>query len=283
METTTDSLPFLDVSVRIGQDGFTTQVYRKPTNTGMLMNFNCTAPMKWKKSLIKCLLTRAYRLSSTHTLFTAEVETIRKLMKDNSYPSTLFEKILDEFSAHHDIDNINFKTGPEVKHPMENNSQGVYLVVPFFGKSSLKFQRRVRNILAEHDIAIRVAYTTTKVGSYFSLKTRSSYLFNSKVVYRFTCSLEKNTSYIGETNRQLFRRIEEHREGRTPSAIFDHLYQCTDCQNVPNISSSFEILHRCSSANILSTEALSILQLRPTLNIQMGPGRGARVSSMLYR
>ena len=50
MEVSNGPLPFLDVSISIGNQAFITEVYRKPTNTGVTMNFNCTAPMKWKKA-----------------------------------------------------------------------------------------------------------------------------------------------------------------------------------------------------------------------------------------
>ena len=52
METTTSSLPFLDISITINGGKFDTQVYRKPANTGVQMNFNSIAPMKWKRSLV---------------------------------------------------------------------------------------------------------------------------------------------------------------------------------------------------------------------------------------
>ena len=78
METTTaGSLPFLNIEISINDGKFDTKVYRKPTNTGILMNFNSNAPMKWKKALIKYMLLRAYKLSSSFEFFQAEVEKIR--------------------------------------------------------------------------------------------------------------------------------------------------------------------------------------------------------------
>ena len=40
--------------------------------------------------------------------------------------------------------------------------------------------------------------------SYFNLKFPLPALFCSNVVYKYTCSCDKNTSYIGMTTRQLF-------------------------------------------------------------------------------
>ena len=46
MENTTTSLPFLDTSISITNWKFTTEVYRKPTNTGVVMDYRCMAPFR---------------------------------------------------------------------------------------------------------------------------------------------------------------------------------------------------------------------------------------------
>ena len=159
----------------------------------------------------------------------------------------------------------------------------MYFTVPYLGKPSVKFQRRIQRNFTNHDLNIRSAYNTTKVGSYFSLKSKISPLFTANVVYQYTCSLDKDIFYIGETRRQLCQRISDHRRGKTQSAVFDHVYTCNHCQNVDNFANLFSILHRCSPTNITSVEALMIYKRRPKLNIQMGPGRGTAVSLKLYR
>ena len=140
--------------------------------------------------------------------------------------------------------------------------------------------------MREYDIVIKAAYTTTKVGAVFSLKSKCSSLFDSNVVYKFSCFCDKNISYLGETRRQLFRRIIDHttqdRTNCNNSAVLDHLYQCQTCQNVPNIDDSFSILQRCSSNNILSYEALLISKHLPKLNVQMGASQGKLTTLNLY-
>lgn len=128
----------------------------------------------------------------------------------------------------------------------------------------------------------RMKSTTTKVQSYFSLKSRCSTLFTANVVYLFSCPCDKSVSYVGETRRQLFRRILEHGKMGTNSAVFEHLEGCDACQD-KNIAESFTILQRCGSANICSVEAMFINKLRPSLNTQLGPSKGAAVSLSLYK
>ena len=97
METTSNRLPFLDVSITIQDAAFDTKVYRKPTNTGVLMNFQSMTPIKWKKTLIKCLLNRALRLSSSFDNLQSEIETITSHLKDNGHPNRLVKNIYKEF------------------------------------------------------------------------------------------------------------------------------------------------------------------------------------------
>ena len=97
MEITTNKLPFLDVSISIKDNSYNTEVYRKPTNTGILMNFDCMAPRKWKKALIKCLLTRAYRVSSDSRCLDTEINNIKDCLQKNDYPRPFINKVYEEF------------------------------------------------------------------------------------------------------------------------------------------------------------------------------------------
>ena len=74
-------------------------------------------------------------------------------------------------------------------------------------------------------VKVRIAYNTEKVGKYFSLKDSISHLYQSCLVYKFTCPGDLNNQYIGETERQLFVRIKEH-VTPTNSAVFKHIENC---------------------------------------------------------
>ena len=45
VEKTINSLPFLDTEININGDNFESWVYRKPTNTGVVLNFNAICPL----------------------------------------------------------------------------------------------------------------------------------------------------------------------------------------------------------------------------------------------
>ena len=134
-----------------------------------------------------------------------------------------------------------------------------------------------------YGLEVLSAYSTTKVGEHFSLKTPIPKLFKSNVVYKFTCLVDPDTSYIGESKRQFFERITEHRNGKNNSAVFAHLYTCETCQKTPNIAEQFEILRHCTAKTILSTEAILISKFQPSLNKQLGPGNGMLTSLKIYK
>ena len=159
-----------------------------------------------------------------------------------------------------------------------------YLVLPYIGKCSKRLHRRISTVMQEHGVKTLQAFRTTKVESYFSLKTRIPYLFKNDVVYKFVCSCEGNTQYYGETQRHLFQRIKEHctPSATSNSAILDHLDNCSSCSNNRNIVNCFTIVRQCTKNDILSQEALFIKRFQPSLNVQLGSFKGARVSLNIF-
>ena len=50
IQTCQGKLPFLDTEVAIKNNMIITSTYRKPTSTGVLMNYNSCVPQSWKKN-----------------------------------------------------------------------------------------------------------------------------------------------------------------------------------------------------------------------------------------
>jgi hypothetical protein len=279
------TLPFLDVKVRFTPENqLETSVYRKPTNTGVLINYEATAPQKWKQSIIKGFLVRARRICSSGELLNKEIASITDMFMRNGYPKPFLDKIIREFND--EKSTIEQSETREVETE-EEELKPAYFVLPYIGKASEKLHKRVRREMLQHNINLKAAYRTTKVGSYFCLKQSIPRLFKSCVVYDFKCPLDKDIRYIGETERPLFVRIEDHcsrisGENAKPSAIRDHMLGCDACTSANNIAESFSVMKTCGKSDVLSQEALSIKRFKPTLNVQLGPYRGSRVPSNIF-
>ena len=75
------TLNFLKVQIKLLDNGYETCIWRKPTNTAVVLNFNAICPTAWKIGLITCLLHRAKIVCSNCELYTREVN---KTMQDIS-------------------------------------------------------------------------------------------------------------------------------------------------------------------------------------------------------
>ena len=85
-----NALQFLDVVVHINDKGVDTWVWRKPTNTGLFLNFKAVCPQNWKSGLISCMLHRAKTICSNDTLFLKKVNQLKSLFLVNNYTSKIF-------------------------------------------------------------------------------------------------------------------------------------------------------------------------------------------------
>ena len=247
-------------------------MYRKPTSTGVLMNFNSCVPLSWKRNLIKNLHYRNRNLVSEE-LQQSEWIKVKELLIKNSFPT----KFIDA-----QVEKIN-NTDSELVKDAETSQNKHYLTVPYIKKISEKFCKNMKTTFEEIGVKILIAYRTEKVGKYFSLKDSTNHMYKSCLVYKFTCPGDLNNHYIGETERQLFVRIKEHITP-TNSAVFKHIESCEHCKNCSNIYKCFEIIKTCRTYNdLLSTEALLIKKLQPNLNNQLGPDKGSKVTINIFK
>ena len=83
-----DSFPFLDVRVTrsTARHTFETTIYRKPTFTGLLINWNSFVPLQYKKVSIDSMARRALSVCSTYLSLTEEFAEIRRYGLANGYP-----------------------------------------------------------------------------------------------------------------------------------------------------------------------------------------------------
>ena len=169
--------------------------------------------------------------------------------------------------------------------PASNDEATTYFVLPYIGKASERLQRKVKNEISQHNVDVKPAYRTTKVEQYMCLKSPIPSLLKTNLVYKFQCPCDKDVHYIGETERQFFRRILDHitcSTGQTPTAVCEHIRKCDRCAGHKNISDCFSIIRSCCRQNILAQEALSIKVHRPSLNIQLGGFQGARTVARIF-
>ena len=72
MELPIDDKTFIGIEIIKNRKKIDTQVYRKPTNTGLLLHFKSHADKRYKECLLKTMIHRAYALPQTTEAFNQE-------------------------------------------------------------------------------------------------------------------------------------------------------------------------------------------------------------------
>ena len=269
VEVATNSLPFLDVCVKIDEDHLETNVFRKETHSGVFLNYQAIAPTAWKRGLIFCLLHRARMICSSMCLFFEEVDKLRHMFTRNGYSHRFFDSVYDNFLKPKPLDDVS-------ESPESEESEHIpfcLFKVPFYGRSSCGFAKEFKTLVENHfKVDLRIVYTTRKVGSYFRLKSRSPPALYTNVVYRFTCAVKAHITYIGYTSRHLLTRVAEHTEltKNTKSHVKSHILECDGCRNAEVSLNDFIVLkHYSSEMDCKVGEALAIKKHRPLINKQL--------------
>ena len=96
------SIPFLGTVLTRCGGTLPTEVYRKPTDTGLLLHFQSHVDSSYKKGLVNMMVNRAYHLSYTKEGFAKECNKLRIKFSKLRYPKTLVDSTINKFSQERD-------------------------------------------------------------------------------------------------------------------------------------------------------------------------------------
>ena len=198
-----NTLSFLDVQVSrdSSSNTFTTNVYRKPTFSGVYTNFTSYIPLSYKTGLLWTLLDRCFNICSSYILFHEEVSKIKKTFLKNHYPISFIDNCINSF-----LTNKLTQTQPVSKKEELN------ITLPFLGRLSLQIRKKLRLIASTRlpNCKLRVVYKIqNRLRNKFRFKDLLPEELKSNVLYKYTCS-SCNASYEGETSRHCYVRFCEH-------------------------------------------------------------------------
>lgn len=96
-------ISFLDLTVQRHHSSLDLSIYRKPTFTGLGINFLSNCSLKFKINAIKTLLHRAFHLTSSWQLFHKEILFLQSFFSNNMFPEPIFfnnvNKLLNKWLA----------------------------------------------------------------------------------------------------------------------------------------------------------------------------------------
>ena len=254
-------LSFLDILIENEGNRFSTSVYRKKTSIGLFTQFHSFTTMTYKIGLIRCLIHRAFKISSSYIMFYNELEKIKILLQKNMYPKSVIDnQIKNLLDKQFTVDSVTTSEKQKTLH---------YSLL-YIGHFSHVTKKKLRHICERFckDIDIKIAFLPLKLSIFFSCKDPLPKSLQSYVVYQFTCAGCK-ACYVGETKRHLNTRIEEQLGKDKKSRISLHLQENSQCQEKVN-SDCFEIIDRASSYFRLQIKgAMHINWKKPELNKQV--------------
>ena len=76
---------------------FSTSVYRKKTSIGLYTQFNSYTPISYKIGLVRCLIYKAFKISSSYIIFHNELENAKILLQKNMYPKSVIDDQIKTF------------------------------------------------------------------------------------------------------------------------------------------------------------------------------------------
>ena len=240
------SIPFLGTVLTRCGGTLTTEVYRTPTDTGLLIHFQSHVNSRYKKGLVNTMVNRAYRLSSTKEGFAKECNKLPTMFSKLRYPKTLVDSSINKFRQEPD---------KEI-HTVPSADPSVYIVLPFKDQRSAdRVRKDTYSLGAKIDVNVKPVFTSRKVSQTLSVKENKPLIVNTQcIVYLFQCDL-CDANYVGYTTRHLHQHVSEHRH----SAIGKHLQTQHGNKVLKKYNSKFDCL---------VYEMLHIKDIRPSLNTQ---------------
>ena len=234
-----------------------------------MLNFSALVPNSWKSGLIRGMLHRAKKICSSEELFQREVDKLSNLFALNGYPKMYFDTALEKFLASLQVvtDSVN------LDDDAKKTDRKYIFGIPYVGKISRDYKNKISSLVKEHlQEDIFSYFSSCKVSSYFSLKSKVPFALKARIVYKFTCLSDSDISYIGETKRHLAIRAKEHLnpKGSHNSEIKKHIFDCDSCKKSNLSVNKFKILKQCKDEYATRVnEAILIKKCLPKLNKQM--------------
>ena len=198
---------FLDLE--ICDDGIA--LYKKPTNTGLYVNYSSNLPWMFRVSWIKNVI-------------------IKRYASWNGFPKYITNKIINQV--------INKST---INDQTTNDQDTVITMfrLPYCRDKSVQLantciKKIKRYCKKDTNIKFKLLYDTNKLEFYCNNKDETPLFNKSFVVYHFKCP-GCCASYVGKNERILQERCMEHRWKDKNSAILTHINDCDGVKHIKNL------------------------------------------------
>ena len=203
---------------------------------------------------------------SDFSKFHFEVETFKKTLHKNAYPTKFFDKCIAKFVNNIFVQKPVFTTVPKLE---------LRIMLPYLGNISSITKKRLNRCISKRlkFCKLKIIFQTgNRLKNYFRFKDRVPETLQSNFVYKFKCG-SCTASYYGKTYRHMKVRVSEHQgvsprtgkrvKGTLSTSVRDHMLDCDHTVAWED----FSIIGRESNHYLLETkESLFIKRNNPSLN-----------------
>ena len=248
-------LQFLGINVKVNDGKIDTSVYRKNTNKGLLLHYQSSVDVKYKKALVRTMLYRAYRISSSWTHLHEECRKLRDIFQNLCYPESLLNALIKST-----LQNLYQPESTMTRRPTDEMK--IPIVLPFkTGKDSSNLRSELKILSEKTKITIAPVFTSRKLSDHLrKCEPKHPLISKSLVVYEYKCACDMR--YVGYTSRHLHERVLEHQQ-RATSSIFKHRAET----NHQILSDSFSVIAKCQTTlDCRVRESIEIHFRKPSLN-----------------
>ena len=266
-------LAFLDTLIDISNNSFHTSVYHKPTDGGQCLNADSECTDRYKISVIRNFLNRAYKISQTWEDFHTEIQHIKQTLINNNYSNNLVDQHIKTF-INSKFTDIHIPTAKPNIIPVYYKSQyhSNYKTEERIIKNIIK--TNVKPIQDNSKLSIIIYYKNPKTCNLVIKNNLSPPIpqhLKTNVVYSFKCPFAHSNvyecEYIGLTSMALEQRLKNHtyRGSIKDHILHEHNTLVTKTQLIENTSI---LTHAENRYKLSIKEALLILQKTPIINKQ---------------
>ena len=252
-----DRIHFIGIDIIKNGTKLETGVYRKSTNNGLLLHFNSHTDKRYKDSLLKTMLHRAYGLSSKTEAFDEGCAKLQSIFSRLYYPWSLIDSVISNF--------VSRKPSVGTTERNVDESNIIRINLPLKDQvSASSVRRQLLDLSNKIGLPLQPVFVSKKLEQDLKPREAKPSTVNQRcVVYHFICDL-CDADYVGYTARHLFQRVTEHKN----SAIGNHFYEAHSRSDLLN-ESYFKILRKCQGKfDCLVFEMLYIKKFKPNLNVQ---------------
>lgn len=243
------SLNFLDLTITITNQKHSFKIFRKPTQSDMIIPYNSNHIFKHKLAAFHSWIHRLFSVPMSKLDFNLEVNTIKKIAVNNGYNPNIINKLI----KNKEIKNVINKVFPQVTTWEEK----IYVSIPYIGPVS----KKIGEIFKKYNM--QVAYKTNITLQTLLPSSKSPIpLLEKSGIYQLQCK-DCNAAYVGQTGRKFSLRFKEHarswRLNLDNSTFANHLIQNNHSFDPLQNYKILHIENKGNKMNIL--ENLEILKL----------------------